>query len=92
MQSGQRRSAIEESNRQKDMNVDVINTQESDAVRTEAMKMDENVRKLMIEYQLGNNNKKTNDILATLLQTGDYEYDINAPEGGIKFKKKTKIR
>lgn len=92
MQSGQRRSAIEESNRQKDMNVDVINTQEADAVRTEAMKMDENVRKLLIEYQLGNNNKKTNDILATLLQTGDYEYDINAPEGGIKFKKKTKIR
>lgn len=92
MQSGQRRSAIEESNRQKDMNVDVINTQEADAVRTEGMKMDENVRKLLIEYQLGQNNKKTNEQLAKLLKTSNFKFDLNSPEGIEFIKMATKIQ
>jgi hypothetical protein len=83
-QFGARRSALEEANRQKNMNVDVINTQEADAVRTEAMKMDENVRKLLIEYQLSQNNRKTNDQLSKLLRTQNFKFDPNSEEG-IQF-------
>ncbi len=83
-QFGQRRSAIEEANRMKDMQVDVINTQESDAVRTEGMRMDDNVRQLLIEQQLAQNNNRKNTMLERLLQTKNFKFDPNSEEG-IQF-------
>lgn len=87
LKRGQRMSQLAAINRQKDMQRDVINTQEIDAVKTENMKMSQNVRKMLVEAQLGQNSYKQNKQLTELLKTNNFEWDKES--GQLKFIKKT---
>jgi len=81
---GQVITGVEKANLQTRMMEDDINTREKDQVRTEKMKMTDNVRKLLIEAQLAKNSSNKNQILEKLLGTKNFKFDMNSPEG-IKF-------
>lgn len=83
--AGQRRTAIEDINRRKDMIVDEINTKELDAVKTENLKQADNIRKLLIEAQLAQNSAKKNEILRNLLGTKNFKFDESNPDQMIQF-------
>lgn len=72
---GQRRTAIQQANLQKDMMTDEINTKEKDSVKTENMRMQDNIRKLMIEKQLLQNTNANNQLLSGLLNSEDFNFD-----------------
>lgn len=85
---GARRTGIQESNRNKDMKVDEINTMEKDNQLTQNMVMADNMRKLMIEHQLGQNQLNFNDAALKATATRNFKLDdegntVFMPEGGI---------
>lgn len=81
--AGQRDTAIDLANLQRRMNIDRINTQERDAVRTENLKQANNIRKLLIEGQFAQNHARRNRELTRLLETRNFKYDPSS--GRIQF-------
>jgi hypothetical protein len=78
---GQVITGVEGANLKTRMYQDDINTRERDAVRTERMKMSNNIRKLLIEKQFAQNHYKRNQILEKLARTKDFKFDMSSPQG-----------
>ncbi len=73
-QMGQRQTAIQQANLQKNMYQDDINTKEYDTMLTENMKLLQNQRNMQIEQQLAFNKFRQDKTLEKVLKTKNFEW------------------